>query len=187
MDEKKKLNELDQSFTALCELKGKEISVVFWKMYRKALLDVLTIDQAIQAIEIAFSRKTYGFPQPADLIEFIKGNGESEALEAWELILQAFSRCGAYGSPLFADPKIPRVIDILGGWIKLCSLEGKEIDICRAQFLKAHRELPSGGEPRALMGLVEQGNRASGHIEHIPDSVLIGDSKNHLKLIREAM
>ncbi len=174
MHEATMLNRLDEAFAALCELEGKEISVLFWKMYRQALLSELTIEQAIRSIEIAFTKKTFGFPRPADLIEFIKGNGDAEALTAWEYLQEAIRRGGAGASVIFLDSRITRVVEAMGGWQEVCNWLIAEMQFRRHEFMKLYKAAPDGGEPRVLEGWIERENRINGYLDHIPKPLIIG-------------
>jgi hypothetical protein len=74
---------------------------------------------------------------------------------------------------LFEDPKITRVIEIMGGWIEVCAWPTADIKFRRKEFLDAYKALPSSGEPKPLAGICERDNCARGYIGHAPKPVLI--------------
>ena len=172
-----KLDAFDQRFSALCELHGKEPSPFFCDMYRKSLVVKLGMEDACKAIEMAFESKTYGFPKPADLIEMIAGNGDAEALHAWELLQYAIRRAGPYKSVHFLDARIARVVQIMGGWIGVNDWLEKDMGFRRQEFIKAYKALPSGGESVVLIGITERDNAARGFLRNIPPPVVIGNDK----------
>lgn len=163
----------DMAFTALCELHGKEPSASFYLLYREALVSALGEDGAVEAIKISFKTKTFGFPKPGDLIELIQGKQEDKAFTAWEQLQQAVSRAGAYQSVLFEDPKIARVIKLLGGWETVCLWPVDELQYRRREFLQAYQALPeTAAPPQALGGICDRNNAALGYQEAQP--VFIG-------------
>lgn len=163
----------DLAFTALCELHGKEPSPSFYMLYREALVLELGEEGAVLAIKASFRTKTFGFPKPGDLIEMVGGGRQDAALVAWEQLQQAVSRAGAYQSVLFEDPKISRVIKILGGWEAICLWPINELQFRRHEFLQAYKALPEASTPpEALGGISDRNNAALGYPEGPP--VLIG-------------
>ena len=43
-------------------------------------------------------------PKPADVMEFLQGSSESQALKAWSVVAKTMREVGAYSSVQFADP-----------------------------------------------------------------------------------
>ena len=60
------------------------------------------------------------FPKPADIIQYINGNNEQRAEQAWSEVETAIRRTGAWGAATFNDPLIAKIIERLGGWKQLC-------------------------------------------------------------------
>ncbi|MHC1744871.1 MAG: DUF6475 domain-containing protein [Syntrophobacteraceae bacterium] len=162
----------DMAFTALCELHGKEPSPSFYMLYREALVSELGEEGAVFAIKASFKSKTFGFPKPGDLIDLVHGKQEDKALAAWEQLQQAVSRAGAYQSVLFEDPKIARVIKILGGWEAVCGWPVAELQYRRHEFLQAYKALPASCPQEALAGIADRSNAALGYPK--ADPVFIG-------------
>jgi len=159
-------------FTGMCEYWEKKYSDALLDIYWCALSD-LTIDQFERASSLAIQKLTF-FPKVAELRELVNGNGEAEALSAWEQLQKGISRAGAYQSVLFEDPRITRVIEIMGGWIEVCAWPTADIKFRRKEFLDAYKALPATGEPRPLAGICERDNCARGYnIGHAPKPVLI--------------
>lgn len=157
---------------AMSELYGKEVTQGLMDLYWSALSE-FTDEQVGRAIESGIRKwKCFGrLPSPAEIIDEI-GGGEDKALVAWEMLQQAVSRAGAYQSVRFEDPKISRVIKILGGWEAVCLWALDELQFRRQEFLKAYRGLPEGGQSETLAGINDRQNAALGYPETSP--VLIG-------------
>lgn len=176
--------EFDAALTALCELHGKELSVAFYKLYKQALLSRLTLAEAIKAITVAFSSKTYGFPKPAELIELVKPQNDSEALIAWETLEQTIRCQGAYASVLFIDARISRVVVAMGGWIEVCKWRIDEMHFRRQEFMKLFKAAGQAerNDQQVLPGIIELENRARGYLADIPEAEIIGDPQE-LKIV----
>ncbi len=167
-------DQFDFAWAALCELWGRDSSPELYAIYRRSLERELGADGAVKAIEYAFTHKTYGFPKPGELIEGLRGDGEEQALIAWEQLLEAFHRAGPHDSVLFADAKITRVVESMGGWLQVCQWPEEEVKFRRQEFLKSYRALSDGGSPRVLDGIVAAYNAAAGYLEHRPKPIVIG-------------
>lgn len=137
----------------------------------KSALEPFTDKQIERAILEAARTKKF-FPKPVELVELIQGNGEDKALTAWEQLQQAVSRAGAYQSVLFEDPKIARVIKILGGWETVCLWPMDEMQFRRHEFLQAYKGLSDNGPPEVLAGIHDRQNTAIGYGSAAP--VVIG-------------
>ena len=148
----------------LGELYGKECTQALADLYWSALRD-FTDEQFHAAIDAGIRKwKCFGrLPTPAEIIELIQGNGEDKALTAWEQLQQAVSRAGAYQSVLFEDPKIARVIKILGGWETVCLWPLDELQFRRHEFINAYKALGDGGMPEVLAGICDRQNSAVGY------------------------
>jgi hypothetical protein len=116
-------------------------------------------------------------PKPADVMAYVQGSTESQALQAWTHVAEAIRDFGAYHSVIFPDPLIHRVIRDMGGWIALCQSKTSELPFVAKEFEKRYRVLvihPPADYPRQLTGLVEQQNRLGGYSP--PDPVLTGNT-----------
>lgn len=176
--------EFDSALAALCELHGKELSVAFYRLYKQALLSRLTMDDAVKAITLAFSTKTYGFPKPADLIEMIKpAQNDSDALIGWESLEQTIRGKGAYSSIVFIDARISRVVVAMGGWVEVCKWRTDEMHFRRQEFMKLFAATGPADQydQQVLPGLVELENRARGYYDNLPPAEIVGD-KGKLRL-----
>lgn len=145
----------------------------------KGALDAFTDDQVERAILEAARSKKF-FPKPVEIVELIQGNGEDKALGAWEQLQQAVSRAGAYQSVLFEDPKISRVIKILGGWETVCMWPMDEMQFRRHEFLQAYKSLGDGGPPEVLAGIHDRQNTAIGYGSTAP--IVIGTTRERQRL-----
>jgi len=93
---------------------------------------------------------------------------EDRALLAWGAFEKAVVRVGYYRSPNFDDPLINATVRHLGGWTRVCELDGEEFDKwLRKDFLKTYEALSRTGvgdeQAAPLVGYAERQNRSLGY------------------------
>jgi hypothetical protein len=116
---------------------------------------------------------------PTDIIRGGPDLLENRAVMEATLTIRAVKNIGAYQSVKFNDPVTTVVIQRgFSGWITLCT-DFKENDEkwFRNEFVKHYqaytrRNITYGGH---LMGLLEDGNRKSGHEDCMPKPVLVDE------------
>ena len=94
-------------------------------------------------------------PKPADLVRKLEGTNTDRAMLAWGKVNNAMSSVGAYTDVVFDDPAIHAAIDDLGGWVKVCRGELKDLGYLQHRFCESHRAYTARGEfeyPRLLCG-----------------------------------
>jgi hypothetical protein len=94
-------------------------------------------------------------PKPGDIVRWIVGSSETRALQAWSKVTSAISRVGSYESVIFDDLIIHSVIDVLGGWIKLCQSKTDNFPFIARDFQKhyiAFLNNPPPEFPTQLLG-----------------------------------
>jgi hypothetical protein len=170
--------------TGMAEALGAEMSVAKLGIYENALSD-LSDDQIEKAINIAAKTLRF-FPKPLELLDLVGGNSEERAVMAWGLLLNTIKTVGKYQSIQFEDPKIAHVVEMMGGWVEVCSMpaDPKETGIRMAQFLKMYKAC-GNVEPKQLAGISEkqrmlEGNKWAERVTPI-QPVLVG--ANGRKLI----
>jgi hypothetical protein len=150
--------------TEITELKGK----IYWQV-----LDRFSDDQVERAILESISTLKF-FPKPAELIELIEGKSEEKSLVAWDELLTAIQRHGSYASVRFEDAKITKAVELMGGWLELCSMTEDETKFRRAEFQKIYSSLRGEFPPKTLAGRYELDNAMRGFHSAIPDPIMIG-------------
>ena len=110
MDKKTKFAEI---ITGLAEVFNAEVSQVKLALYWEALKD-LTADELNQAAGILLRTARF-FPAPAELRDAAQPKG-SGSIAAYRQARDACSRVGSYRSVEFADKRITRAIQLMGGW-----------------------------------------------------------------------
>lgn len=144
-----------------------------------------------KAVKIAFRKhlldpdKGQYFPKPADVVRYIEGNAETQALRAWSKVEDAIRRVGGYASVVFDDPIIHVVIDHMGGWIRLCQTLLNDLPFRAVEFKKhyvgyVNHSLPR--HPNQLLGLEAQRNGMDGYTAKPP--LLIGDPKRAFAVLQ---
>jgi hypothetical protein len=124
-------------------------------------------------------------PTTADIVQAMTGNTEIRALRAWNKTLTAMSTPGCYESVVFDDPVIHAVIHDLGGWVKWCLINEKQLQFEKHTFLKLYSGYLQQGllnYPNKLIGLYEQHNSARGYVVKSP--YLIGDETLALRVYK---
>jgi hypothetical protein len=171
------------NMNGLAEIFGTELSELKLSFYAK-VLERFTDEQVEKAVMMATQTLEF-FPKPVQLIELIEGKSQDRAVMAWDVLLNAIRRHGSYQSVLFADPKITKTVELMGGWLQACSMTEDETKWRMADFLKIYQGIAGDPEHKALMGRYEQDNRMRGFLDRIPEPDRIGFDKPELLLIKD--
>jgi len=148
------------------EVYGRQISdqliSVYWKV-----LEQYQFDDVARGFNRHLENPDTGqfWPKPGDIIRHIGGDTGTQALAAWTRVSNAVRWHGSWASVDFADDKIHATIRDMGGWIKICETEEKELPFIRNQFCKrfqAYVVNPPMETPPALIGREESGNASLG-------------------------
>lgn len=94
-------------------------------------------------------------PKVADVVRILSGTHTDRALLAWGKTLDAMSRVGAYSDVVFDDPAIHAAVEDLGGWVKICRSETKDLSYLQHRFCESHKAYtgrPGFNFPRVLIG-----------------------------------
>lgn len=94
-------------------------------------------------------------PMVADMVRQLSGTTTDRAALAWGKALEAAARVGAYSDVVFDDPAVHAAIEDMGGWVKFCRTETKELGYLQHRFCESHRAYTGRGKfdyPRILTG-----------------------------------
>lgn len=127
----------------------------------------------LAAVQSAFSRHAVNpdngqfAPKPADIVRMIGGTSGDAALVAWSKVERAVRSIGQYESLIFDDALIHRVIEDMGGWVKLCSYPTEEaFTFAGKEFQTRYRGFAMRSErppyPRAMIGHAQAQNQREG-------------------------
>lgn len=171
--------EFAKLMTGLGMLYGKPMNEPLIDIYWHTLLsfDFKSIKEALQA-HVKNPDTGQFLPKPADVVRYLEGSSESQALRAWSVVISTVRAVGRYESVVFDDPIIHRVISDMGGWIRLCEISEKDLSYRAHEFEKrylGHLIHPLGEYPQKLIGLIESYNNSQGH--PIESPLLIGDAE----------
>lgn len=125
-------------------------------------------------------------PKPADIIRIIKGNSQSQCLQAWTKVERAIRTIGPYYSVVFDDALIHAVIDEMGGWVKLCKVTEKELNFITREFqtrYTSYKYKTPDHYPSKLLGLTDHYNLRQGY--PTGDVVFIGDKDKANKIFSQ--
>lgn len=159
------------------ELYSKQISPILSKLYWR-MLERFEWKDIVDALQAHVQDPDYGqfMPKPADIIRAINGNGQTQSLQAWTKLEQAIRHIGPYDSVVFDDAIIHQVISEMGGWIKLCITNSKELPFVAKEFqvrYSFYRHKPPLNYPRHLPGISEHQNANQGFASYAPR--MLGD------------
>lgn len=93
-------------------------------------------------------------PKVADIVRQLAGTKTDRSLLAWGRVHDAMSQIGAYQDVTFNDDAIHAAIMDLGGWVKLCRTDLKDLGYAQHRFCETYRAYQSAGTEKiaALMG-----------------------------------
>ena len=132
-----------------------EAVMIYW-----AALRAYPIDDVLAAIQKHVSTPVACrfFPKPGDLIAQMCGTRTMQALKAWTTVESAIRKFGRYYSVIFESALTHLVIEDMGGWTRLCDVEGeRELEFKRQEFLRRFEAVdPERSFPSLLLGLIDQ-------------------------------
>lgn len=177
--EKPDLPDFAKLMMTMGELYGKTISPQLTELYWR-LLEKFQWEDVKLALQSHSTNPDGGqyFPKPADVVRFIEGSGEVQALQAWTKVSEAVQRIGAYQSLAFDDALIHAVLEAMGGWVKLCAMKFTDMPFIGNEFQKRYMGFvlkKPERYPKYLSGLSEIENTKNGYSVKPP--LLVGDTK----------
>jgi len=142
---------------------GKELNPAVIEIYYKALerFDIEAVSAAISAV--IGTRVFPGLPKPAELIQAIEGTPADEAVLAFEEVRKMVEKYGYYDTVKFKYPASAAVIEHLGGWLKISSMDYNDFHFFEKDFLKMYPTFKKRGKaPGVLLGYHDQHNQMDG-------------------------
>lgn len=146
-----------------------------------------------EQIETALNRLTEDaeagkhLPKIGDFTRVLEGTATDRAALAWGKVHDAMGSVGAYQDVVFDDPAIHAAIEDLGGWVKFCRAELKEVSYLQHKFCEAHRaytRLPSFDYPRKLGGAADGAAQYARWGLTAPKPVVVGDIEKARQVMR---
>lgn len=123
-------------------------------------------------------------PKIADVVKMGEGSSGNMALRAWSLVDHAVRSVGTYRSVTFDDPITMRVIQDMGGWIKLGQAKDPEWPFVAKEFQTRYAGFRTRSEapecPDHLQGIAELENVSTGH--PVAPVMLIGNPEKALAI-----
>ena len=120
-------------------------------------------------------------PKIADIVKQLSGTTTDKAKIAWGKVYAAMEQIGAYQDVCFDDGIIHLVIEDMGGWVKICRTEQKDLGYVQHQFCEAYRAYTGRGNvnyPSYLAGVNGTGENIAQLARRgikPPEPILIGD------------
>lgn len=176
VDDDKK--EFAQFMGGMFAVYGKEATPMILRIWFEALRQY-----DIKAVKDALARHLLNpdngqfLPKPADVVRLIGGNTEDSALQAWAQVDSAVRHIGTHRSVQFADPIIHKVIQDMGGWVRLGQKKEDEWAFVAKEFQTRYRGIKTTNvpveAPNVLIGISDQQNAVMG-IKFDAQPTLIG-------------
>lgn len=166
-----------QMMAAIYDLYGRRFSEYALSIWWNALKGY-----ELKAVSEALSRYVVNadcgqfVPKPADVVRMIGGTTVDRALVALEKVDRAVRHVGVYSDVVFDDPLIHRVLQDMGGWIRLGSRKESEWPFVAKEFETryrgyAYQDVTPPYLP-VMTGLVNAQNRRNGY--PVSGPVLVG-------------
>lgn len=167
---------------------GKQITTGFVDVFFDALAgyDIESVRRGLNA-HVQNPDSGQFAPKPADVVRLIDGTSQDQGMQAWSRVDKAVRRVGPYQSVVFDDPIVHRVLDDMGGWVKLCTARSEEdYKFQGLEFARRYRAFVIAGGvgddyPKHMIGISEA---ESGRRFKAPDPLLIGDRNACLAVLR---
>jgi hypothetical protein len=149
---------------------------VWWEALRH--YDFPAVSQALSRYAVNPDSGQF-MPKPADVVKMLGGTSTDAALMAWSKVDRAVRSVGQYASVVFDDALIHRVIDDMGGWVKLCSCPSEDDFVFVAkEFQTRYRGFSVRSETPdyqpVMIGLAQAQNARQGLAYNVPPRT-IGD------------
>lgn len=159
-------------------LYGKELKKGVLEIYLNGL-DKYSISELSGALSRCVLNTDTGqfVPKPADIIRQLEGDNQTAAALAWTKAYSAIGRVGPYRDIVFDDALIHRVIDDMGGWVRLCSIDDEQVPFVENNFVRRyqgyHNRKITPKYLNCLQGIASTGNQGDGYKKQHP--ILFGD------------
>lgn len=121
------------------------------------------VKNALEALTTHNPDRGHKMPEASDVVRYLEGGTQVKALQAWGYVLKVIRCVGSYQSIIFDDPILHRVIDDMGGWIRLCETTVRELNFLGQTFQKLYNAYalnPPEEYPRKLTGRFDDENPA---------------------------
>lgn len=116
---------------------------VWWQACKA--FDLEQISQALTAHVMDPERGKFPV-MVSDVVRYLSGTSTERAALAWGKAHAASSDIGAYTDVVFDDPAIHAAIEDLGGWVKFCRTETKELSYLQHRFTESYRTYVAQGK-----------------------------------------
>jgi hypothetical protein len=178
IDEKRRFAAL---MTGLSDYYRQEISKAVLSLYWEGLrqYDYEAIEKAAWAHTQSPDEAGRWMPKISDLSKVLQGRTVDQASIAWAKVDRTVRTVGTWQDVAFDDPLIHRVIQDIGGWIKLGLQDEKEWPFVEKRFVTAYQgyrmKADAPDYPNVLIGTFNAQNGAEG--QNKQGIVLIGNKE----------
>lgn len=173
--------------TGLADYYGQKISTAVIGLYWEGLrqYDYEAIERAAWAHTQSPDESGRWMPKISDLNKVLQGRTIDQASLAWAKVDKAVRTIGTWRDVVFDDPIVHRVIQDMGGWIKLGQQDMKEWPFIEKRFVMAYQGHRIQSEvmdyPNVLTGIANAQNGFEGKEKQSP--TLIGDQEKATEVL----
>lgn len=179
-------NKFTELLSGMCEIYDKSPSEFIFKIYYE-MFDGYDYPEVERAFKKCLQHRIYStFPKPAEILEFLEGTKDDKAWIAWIQVRDSMCEVGYYQTPEFNDPIISNCIDVMGGWMEICSTKVDEMPFVEKRFMELYRLFLKREvkEPVKLAGYIKMTNSLNGFSDYTPPAIKIGFPKNKPKELK---
>jgi len=162
--------------TGLGELFDKTISDPLKNIYWK-ILEPFPDEDCEKAFNQIIATCKF-FPKPVEFLEILRGRSEDDSTRAWILVDEAMRKHGNYSSLDFGEPKIHRIVEMLGGWDYLGTITEEEWKWKRKEFESLYQAIKRPDGPDWVIGICEKANEPRGF--ESPKLISLAEKKQKL-------
>lgn len=116
---------------------------IWWQACQR--YDLEQVQKAMTAHAMDPERGQFA-PKVADMVRILEGTSTDRAQLAWGRVLEAAASIGAYTDVAFDDPAIHATVEDLGGWVKVCRSETKDLGYLQHRFCESYRAYVGRGQ-----------------------------------------
>lgn len=173
--------------TGLSDYYKSEISKTTLSLYWQGLkqYDYEAIEKAAWAHTQSPDEAGRWMPKISDLTKALQGRTVDQASIAWSKVDRAVRTVGTWQDVVFDDPLIHRVIQDIGGWIKLGQQDEHEWPFVEKRFVTAYQGYRMRTEQpeyaSVLIGIANAHNDVEGQLKQAP--VLLGNQAKAVKVL----
>lgn len=123
---------------------NRSVSDVKLRFYFHVLGDLAIEEVEAAVLRMARTKTCHTFPTPGEIREALSQKAGRRGEAAFEDLIDAIRRFGAYRVPRFEDEALAATVRALGGWETVCGWKTEDRHWKRREFLNIYRACTTG-------------------------------------------